>query len=113
MSLVGEQWAFLQDVALLILKAKDTGYVLTAGEVYRTLEQQQIYMRTGRSKTMNSMHLKRLAVDLNIFRGGRLVTSPAAIRPLADFWESLSPKNKWGGNWKTFKDLPHFERHVD
>jgi hypothetical protein len=24
----------------------------------------------------------------------------------------LNSKNSWGGNWKSFKDIPHFERRV-
>jgi hypothetical protein len=31
---------------------------------------------------------------------------------VGDHWESLDPKNSRGGNWKSFKDLPHFERRV-
>ena len=57
MSLVREQAAFLLDVAKLINFATEQGFVVTGGELFRTAEQQQIYMKTGRSKTMNSLHL--------------------------------------------------------
>ena len=67
MSLVTEQAAFLLDVCKLIQFATERGFTVTGGELYRTLEQQQIYIKTGRSKTMNSMHLKRCAIDLNFF----------------------------------------------
>ena len=30
----------------------------------------------------------------------------------AAFWESLNQKNSWGGNWASFKDVPHFERRT-
>ena len=65
MSLVKEQAAFLLDVAKLINKATELGFVVTGGELARTPEQQAIYVKTGRSKTMNSIHLKRCAIDLN------------------------------------------------
>jgi hypothetical protein len=112
MSLVAEQAAFLLDVAKLINKATELGFVVTGGELYRTPEQQQIHVRAGRSKTMNSIHLKRCAIDLNFFKDGKLTYDVAALRPVGDYWESLNPKNQWGGNWKSFKDVPHFQRTV-
>jgi peptidoglycan L-alanyl-D-glutamate endopeptidase CwlK len=112
MSLVNEQAAFLLDMCKLIQKATEMGFVVTGGELARTVEQQQIYVKTGRSKTMNSIHLKRCAIDLNFFKDGKLTYDIAVLKPVGDYWESLNPKNQWGGNWKSFKDVPHFERRV-
>jgi nucleoside-diphosphate-sugar epimerase len=28
------------------------------------------------------------------------------------YWESLYPKNRWGGNFSNLVDCPHFERNV-
>lgn len=112
MGMVNEQWAFLQDVALLINKAKELNITLTAGEMYRTPEQQKIYFDTGKSKTMNSNHLKRLAVDFNFFINGKLTYDLAVIKPLGIYWESLNTKNRWGGNFTSLKDSPHFERNI-
>ena len=110
MSLVAEQAAFLQDAARLIVHANALGWTVTAGELFRTPEQQAIYVKTGRSKTNNSYHLKRLAIDLNFFMNGKLIYDVSALKPIGDFWESLSPQNSWGGNWSSFRDVPHFER---
>jgi hypothetical protein len=110
MSLVTEQAAFLLDVARLIFRATELGFTLTAGELYRTPEQQEIYLKTGRSSTMNSLHLKRLAVDFNIFKDGKLVGDKATLAPLGAYWESLNPLNSWGGNGKKLVDTPHFSR---
>jgi hypothetical protein len=112
MSLVNEQDAFLDDVAKLLVKIKELGFQRSAGEMFRTVEQQEIYVKTGRSQTKNSMHLKRLAIDLNFFKNGKLIYDVATLKPIGDYWESLSPRNRWGGNWKTFKDVPHFERYI-
>ena len=112
MALVSEQAAFLQDLARLIVYAAEQGWTVTAGELFRTPEQQAIYVKTGRSKTSNSYHLKRLAGDLNFFKGGALVYDVTALRPLGAYWEGLNPKNSWGGNWNSFKDVPHFERRA-
>jgi len=110
MSLVAEQAAFLLDVAKLVTKATELGFVVTGGELYRTPEQQAIYLKTGRSKTMNSLHLKRMAVDLNFFREGKLTYDKSALQPLGNYWESLHPLNSWGGNGTRFVDTPHFSR---
>ncbi len=112
MSLIYEQHAFLQDVARLVIFADQAGFIVTGGELWRTPEQQSIYVKTGRSKTMASNHLRRLAIDLNFLKDGKLVWDVSAIKPVGDYWESLHPKNRWGGNWKNFKDVPHFERNV-
>lgn len=112
MSLVKEQNEFLKDVARLIDYATNKGIVLTGGELFRTKEQQSIYVNTGKSKTFNSNHLRRLAIDFNFFIDGVLTYEKEKIQCLGDFWECLNPeKNRWGGNWK-FVDTPHFERNV-
>jgi hypothetical protein len=54
MSLSQEQAAFLLDACKLITYATEQGFVVTGGELARTPEQQAIYFKTGRSKTMNS-----------------------------------------------------------
>jgi hypothetical protein len=59
---------------------------------------------------MKSMHLERLAFDINFFKNGKYLTRKEEIQEIGDKWESMSPYNKWGGNWKNFKDIPHFER---
>lgn len=112
MALVTEQWNFLQDVAKLIAKAEILGIVLTGGELYRTKEQQAIYLKEGKSKTANSQHMNRLAIDLNFFINGQLCYDKKKIQPLGDYWESLSPANRWGGNFKSILDVPHFERFL-
>lgn len=115
MSYNREQAVFLQHVAELIRKAPEYGLLLTAGELYRTPEQQALHIKNGRSKTMNSRHLDRMAIDFNFFEIGpdhslKLVYDGDPVRRLGAFWEGLDPVNRWGGNWSSFKDTPHFER---
>ncbi len=118
MSLVRKQAAFLVQTRDLMQKAMDLGFVVAGGELHRTAEQQALYVKNGRSKTMNSQHLKRLAIDLNFFLEQpdgslKLVYDVEKLRSLGDYWESLDPANRWGGNWNNFKDTPHFERRED
>ena len=111
MSLRQEQSLFAADIAKLLVWAMNRGLFVTFGEAQRTPEQQALYMRTGRTKTLNSYHLKRLAFDLFFFSSeGNLLASKREMQEIGDYWESLSDKNSWGGNWSSFKDVPHFER---
>ena len=119
MSLGTEQEAFLGDVINLLIFARSQGFGVRFGEVLRPIEMQEIYVKTGRSKTMDSMHLKRCAIDLVLIKDG-VVCTREQIKPVGDYWEAQSLKNRWGGNWRgqvdagrsTFIDAPHFERQV-
>ncbi len=107
MTLGQNQQAFARDLVKLLQRAFELGYEVRMGELLRTPEQQTIYIQTGRSKTMNSMHLKKCAADLHFFKDGQLCYP----QELGGFWETLSPSiNRWGGNFRSFKDEPHFER---
>lgn len=112
MSLRIEQERFLLDFCKLIQFATEKGFTVTAGELFRPVEMQAVYVKTGRSKTMNSLHMRRLAGDLNFFLDGKYVTDKNILQEIGDYWESLSPQNSWGGNWTSFKDIPHFERRI-
>jgi hypothetical protein len=79
------------------------------GEVWRTKEQQDRYVKSGKSKTMQSQHLNRLAVDLNLFIDGELTWDVECYRILGEYWESLDPDCKWGGHFRGFCDAVHFE----
>lgn len=125
MTLSEKQQTFTENIGKLIAFAIANGYKLTFGEVYRTPEQQQIYFNTGRSKTLNSRHLQRLAVDFNIFKDGVYLFQNAATKKaevqsclvLGNYWLTLNPDNVWGGDWdrdhdtfdETFLDPYHFE----
>ena len=108
MTLGEHQEKFSRHVIKLMSRAIELGYEIRMGEAQRPIEMQQLYFKTGRSKTMNSMHIQKCAIDLH-FTKGRVLCYP---KELGDFWESLDPKNQWGGNWKSFKDRPHFERRI-
>ena len=117
MTLGEHQETFSQHAALLITQAIKLGFGVRLGEVLRTQEQQKIYCDTGLSKTMNSQHCKKLAIDLNLIVNGRMATA-AEVRPLGKWWEALDEHNRWGGSWRgaveaghsAFIDAPHFER---
>lgn len=101
MTLRPQQTKFVWDISDFLLWCKSQGYEVTFGEVYRTKEQQQHYVQIGRSKTMNSKHLDRLAVDLNLFINGELATAEQ-YRPLGEEWERRG--GRWGGRFGVNKD---------
>jgi hypothetical protein len=107
MELIEHQIAFTRDIAKLVFFAKIRGMGLTYGDAYRTELAQMERVDEGSSRTMNSYHRKRLAVDFNLFINGEYLTNPESYEPLGKYWESLSPHNVWGGR---FGDANHFER---
>ena len=106
MTLGQNQELFSHHLVMLLLEAFRQGYEVRIGEVERPVEMQQLYIKTGRSTTMNSMHLKKCAADLHFTKNGVLCYPDS----LGAFWESLDSANQWGGNWKSLKDKPHFQR---
>lgn len=112
MSLSDEQAAFLLDACKLIQYATERGWKVTGGELFRTLAQQEIYLKEGKTKTLQSNHMRRLAIDLNFLKNGQPVWDKAQLADIGAYWESLNKLNRWGGNFKSLPDVPHFERNV-
>lgn len=106
MTLIQKQQEFVRYVADLIQWATTNGYELTFGECYRTPEQAAWNAEHG-TGIEHSLHCSRLAIDLNLFRDGQLLTTAADYKPLGEFWKSLDDDCKWGGDWQKL-DVDHF-----
>ena len=65
-------------------------YTVTFGETFRPQSVAMAYARQGVG-IANSLHTKRLAVDLNLFDRGRFVESSEGHKPLADLWLQIGP----------------------
>lgn len=87
----------------------------------RTYEKQLEYFKSGASKTMNSRHLKgrtgySCAVDLAAFVDGKISWKSKDYAPIALAMKTAAKqfdvKIEWGGDWKTFVDMPHFQLPV-
>lgn len=94
-----KQRRFSLYVAQLIQFAYENGYEVTFGEAYRTPEQAALNAAKG-TGTRNSVHCDRLAVDLNLFKDGQYLTRTEDHAPLGEFWKTLSPDCRWGGDFK-------------
>jgi hypothetical protein len=128
MKLSVHQQIFSQNISRLIIYANSLGVNLTFGEAFRSQDQQELYYYgktihpddgeltivndKKRTRTMNSNHLKRLAIDFNFFIDGKLFYKHPDIEKIGAYWEKLDKLNRWGGNFTNFYDAPHFERNV-
>ena len=96
-----KQRLFAKLVPRLIDFAYSQGYELTLGDAYRD---PRVHGDIGAKKSYssaNSSHKDRLAIDLNLFKDGVYLTSSEAHKPLGEFWKSLHPDCRWGGDFKT------------
>lgn len=115
MKLSEKQQIFSLNIAMLIAYASYQGIGLTFGHAWRSLEEQKRLKAEGKSQTLDSNHLNRLAVDFNFFIDGKLTYNWEKIKPLGDYWIKLNEHNRWGGDWNKngkkdgFVDVPHFE----
>ena len=107
MKLGEKQELFARQFGHLLTHAYILGYQVRIGEVQRTQAQANENARTGVGIS-NSLHLDKLAGDINLFKDGKYLTDPEEYRALGEFWCSMHELNRWGGNWKTRSDPFHF-----
>lgn len=115
------------DLILVLNRALQTSphdFVVTEG--LRTLERQKELVRIGASKTLKSRHLKQTdgyghafdfyaMVDIN--KDGKMsfeeMSNVRLMLPIADAIKAAAKEKNvaitYGGDWRKFKDYPHFE----
>ena len=85
----------------------------TVLEGLRTPERQKALRDAGASQTLNSRHITGHAVDLGALIDGEVRWDwPLYHKIAAAMKEAAKELNVpivWGGDWRTFKDGPHFE----
>lgn len=109
----------LQRVVELAITITDQDFTVVEG--VRSLERQKRLYASGASTTMNSRHLTGHAVDLipypfhgdfdddgvtNIEDWDQYYPIATAMKTAA---EQLGTVVEWGGDWKSFKDGPHWQ----
>lgn len=84
----------------------------------RTLERQKKLVAAGASKTLNSRHIPgkdgyAKAVDFAFSVGGKLRWDWPPFTAWSKIMKQASKDTKvpieWGGDWKSFKDGPHYQ----
>jgi peptidoglycan L-alanyl-D-glutamate endopeptidase CwlK len=85
----------------------------TVLEGIRSVERQKQLVAQGASKTMNSRHITGHAVDLAPMIAGEVRWDWPLYHKLAKIIKSAAADEKvplqWGGDWRAFKDGPHWE----
>lgn len=108
LTLSGAQREFARQVGLLIAHVYESGSALTFGDAYR--DPRVTYGH------QNSVHRKRLAVDLNLFQLVNGVwlyrTDTESHRPLGEWWEQRHVLARWGGRF-TPADGNHYSFEWD
>ena len=104
MTLREKQSLFAAHVAMLILHAVEMGYEVTFGDAYRSPEEASRLGALGLG-IANSLHTKRLAIDLNLFRDGEYLPTTDSHRQLGEWWETQHALARWGGR---FGDGNHY-----
>jgi hypothetical protein len=76
-----------------------------------------------RARGLQSLHVWGLAYDIGVFGCSFGATSPEACRQYLDedplYNEGIVPETAksigliWGGDWKSFKDYPHYEYPIN
>jgi hypothetical protein len=96
--LLERQFLFARLLARLLDRAHELGFDVTLGEAWRSLETARVLAAQGKGSA-NTLHAVRLAVDLNLFRGGHYCRETEDHRPLGEWWESQHELCAWGGRF--------------
>lgn len=101
----------LQKVVKLAIEITSIDFGITEG--VRDAERQKKLYDAGLSKTLNSRHLTGHAVDVVAYHDGAVTWAWPAYEIVADAFKEaarrLAVPIVWGGDWRSFKDGPHFE----
>jgi len=107
------------DLVKIVEKAIETSAIdFTVLEGVRTKERQSQLLAAGATTTLNSRHIAGYdglarAVDLGALVGGKVRWDWPLYFKIADAMKlaakELNIPLEWGGDWKKFKDGPHFQ----
>lgn len=104
----------LASVVKLAIERSEVDFMVTEG--LRSKERQKELVAAGASKTMNSRHITGHAVDLAAYVNGIRWDWPLyekIAKAMKQAAYELNIKIEWGGDWKSFKDGPHFQLSRD
>lgn len=93
------QRLFMRLLPRLIDFIHEQGYECSIGDAYRD---PRVFGMAGVSKGYghaNSNHKRRLALDINLFKDGEYLDMTEDHRPIGEFWKSLDPLCRWGGDF--------------
>ena len=106
MTLREQQSLFVRLIGEFIGWIYSQGYELTFSEAWRSEEEAELQAKNG-AGIIHSLHTERLAIDLNLFKNGELLTSKDDYVPLGEKWKSMHELARWGGDFRRV-DADHF-----
>lgn len=93
--------------------AASTSIPFTVIEGMRTIETQRQYVAKGASTTMKSRHLTGHAIDIAPMIDGKITWAWPVYFKLAPIVKAAAAAEgvpiEWGGDWRKFKDGPHWQ----
>ena len=103
-----------EDLVKVVERAIEISTVdFTVLEGLRTPERQKTLMESGASQTLNSRHITGHAVDLGAWVDDQVGWSWPLYHKIATAMKEAAKQLDvvivWGGDWRSFKDGPHFE----
>lgn len=85
----------------------------TVLEGVRSMARQEQLVKSGASQTMRSRHITGHAVDLGAYVAGQVRWDWPLYDKIAATMKKAAAEVgvpiEWGGDWKSFKDGPHFQ----
>lgn len=98
---------------LMLASIYNSPYDFKITEGIRTLERQKELLAQGKTRTLKSYHLIGKAVDICILINGKASWDFKLYKEVSEHIKNearkLGYRITWGGDWKTFKDGPHFQ----
>jgi peptidoglycan L-alanyl-D-glutamate endopeptidase CwlK len=100
----------------LVQDAADEGITIKIISGLRTYDEQNSLYAQGRTASGNvvtnakggySNHNFGIAFDIGVFENGKYLGNSPSYRVVGPIGTALGLE--WGGNWKTFVDLPHYQ----
>jgi hypothetical protein len=106
MTLGEKQELFMECLAKHLTWLFANGYKVRGGELQRAPATAAANAKSG-AGISNSLHIIKLAIDLNLFRDGKFLSDTADHAASGTHWKSLHPLCRWGGDFKTRPDGNH------
>ena len=106
MGLNVKQARFTYTMAKFLVWCHENGFIVFGAELFRTPEQAELYAERGIG-IKNSVHTKKLALDIFRLKDGVLTWEKEDYRAMGTKWKMMDADARWGGDFRR-RDAVHF-----
>ena len=110
MTLGEKQELFMRLLPRLLDKAHELGFGIRGGDLFRDPRVHGAFGVKMGYGNPRSNHKNKLAIDLNLFRDGKFLSSTDDHAQLGEWWEQQHELCRWGGR---FNDGNHYSLEHD